>query len=121
MFKLAIMLLASFGDTIFAKSPCDIPQYQELVNRTEARVVERGEFRAPIGFFRPDRRYGCALITFEIELDGTVNNIKTIISYPTRIMAASAKSAIVKYKFDAPPGDNDSRGALVFEVVVEND
>ncbi len=121
MLKLIILTLAILSDVAFAGNTCDVPEYRDLIKKTENRVIERGKFRIPIGLFRPNQKYGCALMAFEIKPDGTARDIKTIASWPTRIMAASAKSAIASYKFDISIGDDDMRGALIFEVMLEGD
>lgn len=119
LFKLMITVAASMGGAAPENCPCDLPEYRELVALTEERVVARGDFRVPIGFFHPTRLYGCALMVFEIAEDGTARDIKTVISHPTRAIAASAKLALDEYRFGRSSSVNGERGALIFEAIAE--
>lgn len=121
IFKLMMTVVASMSGVAPESCPCDLPEYRELVARTGERVVERGEFRVPIDFFHPTRRYGCALMVFEIAEDGAAKDIRTVASHPTRAIAASAKLALDEYKFERSSSVNGERGALIFEAIAEDD
>lgn len=121
VFKLMMMLAAFMSGVATESCPCDLPEYRELVALTGERVVEHGEFRVPIDFFHLTRRYGCALVVFEIAEDGTAKDIKTVVSHPTRAIAASAKLALDGYRFERSSPLSGERGALIFEAIAEDD
>lgn len=121
VFKLMMMVFTSMNGGVLEKCPCDLPEYRELVVLTEERIIKRSDFRVPIDFFHPTRRYGCALLVFEIGADGTAKDIKTVVSYPTRAIAASAKRALNGYAFERSPSGNSTQSALIFEAIPEDD
>lgn len=120
MLKL-LTVVASMSGAVSANCPCDIPEYRALVASTKERIEARGEFRVPVGFFHPARRYGCALVAFEITPEGAAKNIQTVVSHPTRAIASSAKLALDEYRFGRVLGDSGVRGALIFEAIAEDD
>lgn len=105
------------GSVVSNDISCDLLEYRDIVSYTESRIIERVEFRVPSGFFAPGRMYGCALMAFDISEDGSVKNIGTIISVPTRAIAANARHALAGYRFDHSPGKSYPHGALIFEAI----
>lgn len=93
---------------------CNKADYMERINRTEEAILTIVPFREPNDLLGPGQRYACAILQFDISLDGKPGEPRVIEVFPTRIMADSAKSSIGGYRFKS---SNERRtGFLLFEV-----
>ncbi|WP_434212145.1 energy transducer TonB family protein [[Pseudomonas] boreopolis] len=113
MFSIAtfFLMLAATGESC----DCKAGSWAEVVDRTEALVLHRENFRVVRDPLGSEYEAACVRIRFQIDKTGVPTHVRIDQSSRNRVIDVAARETLKRFRFEVPPPEMGEDFALVFE------